>query len=90
MKVDCQRMLGHRLPLADYLLKPVQRLLKYPLLLTVSQRVLVALLLLTVLRMKELLKATPEGSLGYPEFQRAATVMREVAARINEVSAASF
>lgn len=29
----CQLLLGHALPLADYLLKPVQRLLKYPLLL---------------------------------------------------------
>jgi hypothetical protein len=31
--VACQTNLGHQLPLADYLLKPVQRLLKYPLLL---------------------------------------------------------
>lgn len=30
--VECQTQLGHQLPLADYLLKPVQRLLKYPLL----------------------------------------------------------
>eukprot|EP00038_Savillea_parva_P009572 m.184402 g.184402 ORF g.184402 m.184402 type:complete len:1211 (-) comp16139_c0_seq1:207-3839(-) len=33
MLVACQTNLGHQLPLADYLLKPVQRLLKYPLLL---------------------------------------------------------
>eukprot|EP00035_Acanthoeca_spectabilis_P002943 m.90395 g.90395 ORF g.90395 m.90395 type:complete len:1188 (+) comp11842_c0_seq4:230-3793(+) len=32
--VACQTNLGHQLPLADYLLKPVQRLLKYPLLLS--------------------------------------------------------
>ena len=32
MLVRCQTELQHQLPLADYLLKPVQRLLKYPLL----------------------------------------------------------
>eukprot|EP00041_Stephanoeca_diplocostata_P032789 m.1061289 g.1061289 ORF g.1061289 m.1061289 type:complete len:1415 (+) comp24211_c0_seq1:247-4491(+) len=32
--IRCQSRLGHQLPLADYLLKPVQRLLKYPLLLS--------------------------------------------------------
>lgn len=32
----CQMLLGHQLPLADYLLKPVQRLLKYPLLIAVG------------------------------------------------------
>lgn len=31
--VGCQKGIGHQLPLADYLLRPVQRLLKYPLLL---------------------------------------------------------
>ena len=30
----CQARLNHQLPLVDYLLKPVQRLLKYPLLLS--------------------------------------------------------
>jgi hypothetical protein len=33
--LSCQMLLGHQLPLQDYLLKPVQRLLKYPLLLQV-------------------------------------------------------
>eukprot|EP00039_Didymoeca_costata_P032940 m.39966 g.39966 ORF g.39966 m.39966 type:complete len:1183 (+) comp9615_c0_seq1:161-3709(+) len=33
MLMGCQNLLGHKLPLANYLLKPVQRLLKYPLLL---------------------------------------------------------
>jgi hypothetical protein len=36
MLLSCQMLLGHQLPLADYLLKPVQRFLKYPLLLQVS------------------------------------------------------
>ena len=30
--IGCQMVLGHQLPLKDYLLKPVQRLLKYPML----------------------------------------------------------
>ena len=30
---NCQRQLGHQLPLSSYLLKPVQRLTKYQLLL---------------------------------------------------------
>ena len=33
---NCQRQLGHQLPLSSYLLKPVQRLTKYQLLLKVS------------------------------------------------------
>ena len=31
--VNCQKELGHQLPLSSYLLKPVQRLTKYQLLL---------------------------------------------------------
>ena len=34
--VNCQKELGHQLPLSSYLLKPVQRLTKYQLLLKVS------------------------------------------------------
>ena len=33
---ECQRRLGHKLPLGAYLLKPVQRITKYQLLLKVS------------------------------------------------------
>eukprot|EP00045_Choanoeca_perplexa_P015588 m.197968 g.197968 ORF g.197968 m.197968 type:complete len:1636 (-) comp17033_c0_seq4:73-4980(-) len=69
MKLGCQMLIGHQLPLADYLLKPVQRLLKYPLLLS------------------EMLKATPDGSKGHAELHRALTIMKEVAARINEIKA---
>ena len=34
--LDCQRKLGHLLPLSAYLLKPIQRITKYQLLLRVS------------------------------------------------------
>ena len=34
---NCQRQLGHQLPLSSYLLKPVQRLTKYQLLLKVNK-----------------------------------------------------
>ena len=34
--VNCQKELGHQLPLSSYLLKPMQRLTKYQLLLKVD------------------------------------------------------
>lgn len=37
---ECQRKLGHKLPLSAYLLKPVQRITKYQLLLKVKKKII--------------------------------------------------
>jgi hypothetical protein len=85
MKLGCQMLIGHQLPLADYLLKPVQRLLKYPLLLSVQNFCCFPLVTIAEAVVQEMLKATPDGSKGHAELHRALTIMKEVAARINEV-----
>ena len=59
---NCQRQLGHQLPLSSYLLKPVQRLTKYQLLLKVSLELRNILNDETSLPMQDLVQSSPNGS----------------------------
>lgn len=76
-----QKMLKHTLPLGSYLLKPVQRILKYHLLLDVSRNE-------AKFKNQNLTKLSPQSLKKHcdiPDVQKAHEMMRDVAYNIDQV-----